>query len=112
MSLKYYLFCRKYYQNLINNIDDIIQNYEDFTNQYSSYKDYIIKENDVNKFFLLNKDKIFYVEEKKRITNLKEECNKKIFELCYHKIEEDFIDIGADNCKYIKYCKICETTFE
>ena len=52
------------------------------------------------------------LKKKKRITNLKEECNQKIYDLCFHKIEEDFIDIGPDKCKCIKYCKICETTFE
>jgi hypothetical protein len=112
MSLKYYLFCRKYYQNLINNINDIIQNYEEMTNQYYIHIDAIIKENNTQNLSLLDKEKKFYVEEKKRITNLKKECNQKIYDLCFHKIEEDFIDIGPDNCKCIKYCKICETTFE
>ena len=45
MSLKYYLFCRKNYQNLIYNINDIIQNYEEMTNQYYIHIDDIIKEN-------------------------------------------------------------------
>jgi len=112
MSLKYYLFCKKYNQNLINNINDIIQNYEEMTNQYYIHIDAIIKENNTQNLSLLDKEKKFYVEEKKRITNLKKECNQKIYDLCFHKIEEDFIDIGPDNCKCIKYCKICETTFE
>ena len=50
MSLKYYLFCRKYYQNLINNINDIIQNYEEMSNQYYIHIDAIKKE---NKFFFI-----------------------------------------------------------
>ena len=112
MCLKYYLFCRKYYQNLINNINDIIQNYEEMSNQYYIHIDAIKKENNIRNFSSLDKEKKFYVEEKKRITNLKEECNQKIYDLCFHKIEEDFIDIGPDKCKCIKYCKICETTFE
>jgi hypothetical protein len=112
MSLKYYLFCRKHYQNLIDNINNIIENYEEMTTQYHIHVDAIRKENESIKFFTLNKEKNFYVEEKKRISFLKEECNKKIFNLCYHKIEEDLIDIGPDKCKYIKYCKICETTFQ
>ena len=112
MSLKYYLFRRKNYQNLINSINDIIENYEQISNQYYIHIDAIKKENEEINIYSLDKEKKFYVEEKNRITNLKEECNKKIFKLCYHKIEEDFIDIGPEKSKCIKYCKICETTFD
>jgi len=112
MSLKYYLFCKKYYQNLIYNIDNIIQNYEEMSNEYLIHINDIIKENESSNFFSLNKEKKFYIDEKNRVSNLKQECNKKIFKLCCHEIEEDLIDIGPDKCKYIKYCKICETTFD
>ena len=46
MSLKYYLFRRKNYQNLINSINDIIENYEQISNQYYIHIDAIKKELD------------------------------------------------------------------
>lgn len=112
MSLNYYMFCRKSYQNIISNINDIISNYDEIIQKMFYELDNIKEEEEEsNKILLLNKQKFFYIQEKKRTNELKELCEQKILEICCHEIEDDYIDFGPENCMHIKYCKICETTF-
>lgn len=42
------------------------------------------------------------------------ECEHRIVELCEHRIVEDWVDALAwdGHMKKIKYCEICETTFD
>ncbi len=87
MSFEYYLFYKKHYENIINNLDDILNSASD---EYH---------------------KIFLLERKQNITELKTICDKKILELsCNHEFEEDMIDINPERSQNISYCKICGYT--
>lgn len=102
MNLEYYLYCRKSYENIIRNLEDIIYNYDcifDKTSnkEFGNEEDYLN-----NKFFFMNKLK--YTEDLKNI------CTQKINELCLHNFVEDYIDITPDVSKQIVYCTICEYT--
>lgn len=104
MSLEYYLYCRKKYDNIINylkrinyendlflnetlklDIDNIIKNNIDLANHIEEYK------SDLN----------FFIE-------LRNNNEKKIYELCQHNFEDDYIDISPERSEKITYCIICE----
>jgi hypothetical protein len=86
MSFEYYLFYKKHYESIINNLDDILN---------STLDEY---------------HKIFLLERKQNVTELKTICDNKIRELCNHDFENDMIDITPDSSKNITYCKICGYT--
>ena len=111
MSLQSYLAYKKHYQNILNNIEYIIDSYQRIIINLCNEVDYIIKSNKNDNFDTLEKEIFFYVQEKNRIDELLKDYEKKINEICSHQIEEDYIDTGAESCKCIKYCVICETTF-
>jgi|LakMenE01Jun11ns_1017448.scaffolds.fasta_scaffold9952260_1 hypothetical protein len=111
MSLEYYLYYKKHYETIINNINVIIDSYQRTTVNLCNEFDYAIKSNKDNDFDILEKEIFFYIEEKKRINELLKECKKNVNELCCHEIEEDIIEFGPEDCKLIKYCRICEITF-
>jgi len=93
MSLEYYLFYRKHYESIINNLDDIINSILDPSNNE-----------------LDTSHKNFLIEKKQHVIKLKTECNNIIIELCNHEFEDDMIDITPDSSKNITYCKICGYT--
>jgi hypothetical protein len=87
MSLEYYLFYKHHYENIINNLDNIIDS----------------QLNEQNTYFLL--------ERKQHIIELKRTCENKILELlCKHEFEDDMIDITPERSQYITYCAICGYT--
>ena len=107
MSVDYYLFCRKSYDVIIREIDDIIsalKEMDEYTQEeQSKLKSDIIlpKETD---------NKLFFSSRKENMEFLKQTCDKKIMELCNHAFITDTIDIDQDRSKTIRYCKICEYT--
>jgi hypothetical protein len=107
MSLEYYLYCRKKYDDIICNLEEIIRAYE-LINCCT-----ISEENLKNTHYELfepSSNIIFFLEKKKHITKLKNICNIHIRTLCNHDFEEDYIDISPERSQKIVYCKICEYT--
>ena len=107
MSLEYYLYCRKKYDDIICNLEEIIEAYElinDCTISEENLEDIHYEvfqpESNIN----------FFLEKKKDITKLKNICNIHIRRLCNHEFEEDYIDVAPEKSVKIIYCKICEYT--
>jgi len=97
------LFC---IQEIIK-INGEIKNIENSLNKH--FKDLVsITENEI---IILNK-----LHEKIEFTQncLESECiiQNNLSNLCHHIIVEDMIDISPEISKKIRYCSICETTFE
>jgi hypothetical protein len=117
MSLEYYLFCRKSYDKIIQELEYIINVFEDIDDfedidhsldhfldhSLDNYIDnYIDKKN--------HKEKTFFIKKMSNIKEIRNKFQEKIINLCCHDMVEDSIDISPDDSKNIRYCKICEYT--
>ena len=108
MDLQYYILCKKMYENNIQYMEEIIQNYEciiteSYNTNYELQKD--------NQLLFHSKEQIFFMEKNiKQIKEMKQYCETKINELCNHEIVTDTIDIHVEKSQNIKYCKICGMT--
>jgi hypothetical protein len=102
MSVNYYLFCRKSYDKIICDLENIISKFEEID-------EFAKEENDI---LLSNQSEniTFFYEKKEHIRILRALCNMKIFKMCNHEFIEDTIDIDLDRSENIRYCKICEFT--
>jgi hypothetical protein len=107
MSLDYYLYCRKEYDDIINYLHEIISKYELISDITTSENDL---EDTYYELFKPEHNKIFFIDRLRHIKHLKKLCDWKIEELCRHEFVEDLIDITPDESKHITYCKICEYT--
>ena len=106
MSLDYYLFCRKSYNEIKLKLDEIINKYNDIQNYMKNEENKTMKDT----FFLEEEDKYFFMEAKKYIENIENKFKEKIQTTCCHHMVEDLIDISPDKSKHIKYCEFCEYT--
>ena len=106
MSLDYYLFCKKSYNEIKCKLDEIIDKYNDIHNYSKNEEDKEIK--DV--IILEEEDKFFFIETKKHIENIENKFKEKIQKICCHHMVEDLIDISPDISKNIRYCEYCEYT--
>jgi hypothetical protein len=102
MSINYYLFCKKSYDKIIYDLENIISIFEELD-------EFAKEENDIS---LSNQtdNKTFFYEKKEHIRILRALCNMKIFKTCNHEFIEDTIDIDPERSQNIRYCKICEYT--
>jgi len=105
MSLKYFLYCRKIYENIIIEIDNIINELNNIENNTNT-----LLEKEIFESFYTIYDKDLLLEKKEKFIDLKQKCNEKVMELCVHKFIYDYVDIFPDRCERIKYCKICDYT--
>jgi len=107
MSLDYYLYCRKEYDDIIDYLIEII-------NKYDLICDNTISEFELEKeyyeIFNTEHNKNFFIDRLNHITHLRKICHKKVLELCNHEFVDDIIDISPDKSKCISYCKVCEYT--
>jgi len=103
MSLDYYLFSRNAYRKIVEDLKNIISNYEEIIN-YNKFQEENIIDNPFNKnFFVWSLEHFQYIFNK---------CNLKIMKLCKHEIIDDSIDITPDRSQNIRYCQICENSEE
>lgn len=105
MSLDYYLYCRRKYENILQHMQCIIDTYEDIHN--ATINEDRLERDQVNLFNTEYKLQ-FFNQKKAHIAFLKEECNKKIWQLCKHDFVTDVIDIDPERSQTIHYCRFCE----
>ena len=110
MSLEYYLYCRKRYDYIIKNLEDITENYDCILDKTSdlNLEEELYKQ--LNEIFNLNNNKNYFINKLQYIKELKTICSERINQLCTHNFIEDIIDITPDKSKKIVYCEICEYT--
>ena len=96
MDINYFLFMRSKYNNILDHLECIIDDFDEIENFNAEY--------------MFNENKYFFIERKKYILNLKNLCTQHIQNICNHEFETDTIDINPDESKTISYCKICEYT--
>jgi len=108
MSLEYYLFCRKSYNNMITELNHIIETYTGVCD-YTLDEMCVIEKSHLD-VFVPEYNKNMFIEKKQHIQRLKNLCDEKILKICKHNFVEDLIDIGLEDSKYIKYCTVCEYT--
>jgi esterase/lipase len=92
-------------EHFYNNLIDLINSMKEERIKKTTN---VISDNIVN---LLNEYTNDIISMKEFIKHYIKDIDSLINETCIHEIEEDDIDIG-ENSKRIKYCKICETTFD
>jgi len=107
MSLEYYLFCRKKYDQILDDLTDMIERYESII-EFNKLKKTHIDKNYYDIFCPVYRN--YFIEKRNSIRQKKNICENKILELCNHDFEEDYIDIHPDRSQKITYCKICEYT--
>jgi hypothetical protein len=107
MSLDYYLLCSENYNQIITNLENIIQLYENIC-----YNTYLVDDLDINylKIFQTENNCDFFINKLSHMKQLKKICDDKIFKICKHEFVNDTIDITPDTSKNITYCKICGLT--
>lgn len=104
MNSEYYLFCRKKYCEILSNLDNIVEAYDNII-------DCIEKNEKFNSEYIeKSKEKNFFVKNREYIIEKKKKCDDYINDLCCHEFEEDMIDITPEKSMKITYCKICEYT--
>ena len=105
MSLEYYIYCRKSYDKIIQELDCIIDMFDEIDN-------FTFTEIDITYEMLNNveQNKHFFIERKKYIEQLRKFCSDKVIELCCHEMVDDDIDITPERSQRIRYCDICEYT--
>ncbi len=108
MSLEYYLLCRKNYDNIINHLKAVIENYE-YIFSYTGDLE-IETSKDMMDLFQPTSYKEQFQSKLKCVYHLRNICENNISRLCVHEFVDDMIDINPDESKYIRYCKICEMT--
>jgi hypothetical protein len=94
------LFLKKKYQNILNNINEIIYTYNEIksANIQNKLNDDLTKE-------------IQYYEEKyKELSNSILYINSIIYKECQHNYIDDVIDITPELSQRITYCTLCEHT--
>jgi hypothetical protein len=120
MDLDYYLFCRKSYGKILQELKEIINIFEDIDNykiedatrQNSNIEDKPLPslENIIHSNQSHNKN--FFTSRENHVKVLWGICNSKINEICNHHFVEDTIDISPDKSINIQYCTICEYTVQ
>lgn len=106
MSLEYYLFCRKQYNDILKGLDEILEKYELMCIITTAEK----LERDYYEVFHPHKNKCFFDEKVRHVHRCKKICEQKIMELCQHNYITDLIDISPERSQQITYCSVCEHT--
>jgi hypothetical protein len=108
MDLEYYLSCKNKYDSIIDNIKNIIENYNDIFSLTCKLDiddgEYMLDKFTPNELKNEFKSKLNYAE------YCRDFCQKQIKQLCAHELVNDMIDISPDRSQNITYCKVCEYT--
>ena len=107
MSVNYYLFCKKSYDKIISDLENILSIFEEI-DEFANEETELLKSDVVLSSQTHNK--IFFYSRKEHMEVLRDVCKNRLIEKCEHEFVEDTIDIDPDRSKNIRYCKICEYT--
>jgi hypothetical protein len=108
MDLEYYLLCKKNFDNIIANLTEIIENYDNIFS-YTDELDMVNSEYLLDKFQPIDSKEQFKI----RLNYAKycrTYCYRKAQQACSHEFVKDTIDITPDRSENITYCSICEYT--
>jgi hypothetical protein len=106
MDINYFLLLQKKYKEIQENIDQIIENFNEI-NELSN--EFILPlDKSLHNIFDTKIHQSIFIEKRKQITEYKELCKQYIQNLCSHEFVEDEIDISPDKSRSIVYCKLCE----
>ena len=105
MSLEYYLFCRKKYDDILHNLEQVLESYAD-----KPFDENMLDPSPPNNIFKPYHNIHFFIERKEVITQIRDQYECKINTMCKHTFEDDLIDITPDESKHISYCTICGFT--
>jgi hypothetical protein len=100
MNICYYLSLKRNYQRINNNINSIVDNYNEIINKNKNHNfisDLLIEINE-------------YKNKNNKIKNILNDINTYLLNNCDHIYVEDTIDINPEKSQNIVYCKICECT--
>jgi len=106
MSLDYYLSCKKNFDTIIENLTELIENYENIFS-YTDGLDIVDSEYLLDKFQLIDSKEQFKI----RLNFAKycrNYCYQKVKQVCSHEFVTDSIDINPDRSQNITFCRICE----
>jgi len=98
--------CIEYYENITNQIDQILTYYKLFnTNKLINcvLEEKILEVN--NKEFINNLEI-----NQKSFNKIKQDYKNKLYELCNHNFITDYIDINSEKSQHIFYCVNCGLT--
>ena len=107
MSLEYFLFCKKRYEQIISNLNDIIDKYTEV-----DYATYIEDKLDNKELATFEPHTVLslFVSKREHVKRLKKICDEKIRALCSHEFIDDYVDLSPECSQKISYCSICEST--
>lgn len=112
MSIEYFLFCKKTYTEIINELDNVINAYTTI----ESITTEALLAGTLGQMhasaFNPSHNKNIFVDRKTHINVLRNICHKKIQQLCCHNFIDDSIDIDCETSQNIRYCSICEYTVQ
>jgi len=108
MSLEYYLFCRKQYDDIIRQLDEILGKYEFMCVMTTAEGSAL--ERDYYDIFRPHDNKYFFMENLRHIQKCRKLCDQKVLTLCNHEYVTDMIDLTPERSQEITYCTICEHT--
>jgi hypothetical protein len=108
MSLEYYLLCKKNFDCIIANLNEIIEKYDDIFFNTDGL-------DTVDSEYLLDKIQLIDSKEKFNIKlndakYCRAYCYRKAQQVCSHEFITDLIDINPERSQNITYCRICEYT--
>ena len=107
MSFDYFLSSKKIYENILNDLTNACDNYQDLLmkSQYERFNE----EYDLY-FSNLKQNMKTIIKCKLHVREQINICNKKLQSLCEHKFVDDSVDITPETSQNIRYCEICEYT--
>jgi hypothetical protein len=110
MSLEYYLLCKKNFDNIISNLNDIIEKYDNIFS-YTDELDMVDSEYLLDKFQPIDSKEQFKTK-LKHIEYCRTYCCRKAQQACSHEFVSDMIDINPERSQNITFCRICEYTLK
>ena len=119
MNINFLLLLKKKYESILKKLNEIKEEYNEIileTDEIKEEYNEIILETDENENLKHQTDfniNLYHCNsEINKMNSILININKKIQHDCNHEFVYDYIDITPDLSKQIKYCTICEYTYD
>lgn len=109
MSLNYFLLCKKLTEDNLLYFDGLIANYNKMYTELLKHYECMSDCNEGKHYKNILRLLQEYNDKKKEQQELIELYKDRIYNLCHHNFEEDYIDITPERSQNITYCTICES---